>query len=146
MRQLTTSETYFYFKHRFKSKDNMQVTFNIQAKRNPEMKNKKYLIQSQYGYYKYDDVMEMIKWLEHENNTVLYAQQLIIDLEAIMCNINGCKSKIARLIGSTPQRVHELNFSYDVAVKIINNLENKLKSMSIEAIRDLKREFIKVCE
>lgn len=146
MRLLTVEETHFYFKDKYKTKIFMSNAF-MTAKTNDKARkyvNKKYLIQYQHGYFKYSDVMQMLKWIEHENNTICYAQQLIVDLEALCNNHIGYKTKLSKLVGITPQQLQYMNISFEVAKRIIERIENKLKSMSITAIRELKRDFIRV--
>lgn len=148
MRKLSTEDTYFYFKHKYRSANVMMTCFNVlknQDKKNKYL-NKKYILQSEYGYYNYDDIMELIRYEEDVNNTIVYAQQLVIDIEALV-NESGAKGKlgkIAKLIGIPQQMISTLNISYNTALKIINNIETRLNNMSIEAIRELRNDYRKL--
>jgi len=142
MRRLSSEETYFYFKDRYKDSNSMIANFNIIKKQDKEnkFKNKKYLLQSVWGFFDYNDVIEMLKYEEEVHNTILYAQQLIIDIEALIekDGTKGNLGKIAKLVGIPQQSMGALNISYNMAIKIINNIETKLKSISYEALQDLK--------
>lgn len=148
MRRLSTEETYFYFKKKYSSAKVMAVCFNVLKNQDKENKylNKKYILQSSYGYYDYNDIMEVLKYEEDVNNTITYAQQLVIDIEALI-NETGTKGKLgklAKLIGIPQQMLSTLNISYNMALKIINNIETRLNNMSIEAIQDLKVNYNKL--
>ena len=86
MRRLSTEDTYFYFKKRYISERVMLVSFGVTRNQDKEkqFKNKKYLVQSVWGYFDYQDIMEMLRYEEEVNNTIVYAQQLVIDLEALI--------------------------------------------------------------
>ena len=150
MRKLTTSETYYYFKSRFKNKDTMVTSFNILKfnDKNNEFLNKKYVVQSEYGYYNYDDIMKVLKYDEEVQNTICYAQQLLVDLEVILNEngIVGAATKISKISGVPSQQISYLNLGYETALKCIKNIEDKIRGLSLEAIRDLKLEYAKVCE
>lgn len=150
MRYLTSEEVYFYFKDRYVNCESMVSSFLTNKFNDKDGKylNKRYLIQRQYRLYSYDELMEMIKYIEHEHNTICYAQQLIVDLEAIFeaKKINGHIAKIAKIAGIVPQVMYTLNISYDRALKVIENIETKIKSLSIEAIQELKSDLKKVSE
>lgn len=148
MRRLSTEETYIYFKKKYSSAKVMAVCFNVLKNQDKENKylNKKYILQSAYGYYDYNDIMEVLKYEENVNNTITYAQQLVIDIEALI-NETGTKGKLgklAKLIGIPQQMLSTLNISYNMALKIINNIETKLNNMSNEAIQDLKVNYNKL--
>lgn len=148
MRKLSTEDTYFYFKNKYRSANVMMTCFNVIKNQDKENKylNKKYILQSEYGYYNYDDIMELIRYEEDVNNTIVYAQQLVIDIEALV-NESGAKGKsgkIAKLIGIPQQMISTLNISYNTALKIINNIETRLNNMSIEAIRELRNDYRKL--
>lgn len=148
MRRLSTEETYFYFKKKYRSANVMMTCFNVLKNQDKENKylNKKYILQSAYGYYDYNDIMEVLKYDEEVNNTITYAQQLVIDIEALI-NESGAKGKLgelAKIVGIPQQMLSTLNISYNMALKIINNIETKLNSMSIEAIQDLKANYNKL--
>lgn len=150
MRKLTTSETYFYFKNLYKDKETMRMGFYMNQKRDEEnkFKNKKYLVQSEYGYYDYKDIMEMVKYNEEVKNTIHYAQQLIVDIEAILNHngIVGAATKLSKISGLRSTRITYIDFSYESSLKCIKNIEDKIKGLSLEAIRDLKQHYLKVCE
>lgn len=148
MRRLSTEETYFYFKKKYRSANIMMTCFNVLKNQDKQNKylNKKYILQSAYGYYDYNDIMEVLKYDEEVNNTITYAQQLVIDIEALI-NETGTKGKLgklAKLIGIPQQMISTLNISYNMALKIINNIETKLNNMSIEAIQDLRINYNKL--
>ena len=147
--RLSTEELYeYYFKDRYSSLAVMASSFAIHKARDKkcEFINKKYLVSKVYGYYDYSDLNEMLKYEEDVRNKVSYAQQLIIDIEAIMeqYKIQGAVGKLAKLAGIIPQQISALNISYELALKVIDRIETKIKSLSIEAIRDLKLELEKV--
>ncbi len=148
MRRLSTEDTYFYFKKRYISERVMLVSFRVTRNQDKEkqFKNKKYLVQSVWGYFDYQDIMEMLRYEEEVNNTIVYAQQLVIDLEALIIEsgAKGKLGKLAKLIGIPQQMLSRLNISYNTALKIINNIETKLNNMSIEAIQDLKVNYQKL--
>lgn len=148
MCRLSTEETYTYFKKKYSSAKVMAVCFNVLKNQDKENKylNKKYILQSSYGYYDYNDIMEVLRYEENVNNTITYAQQLVIDIEALI-NETGTKGKLgklAKLIGIPQQMLSTLNISYNMALKIINNIETKLNNMSIEAIQDLRVNYNKL--
>ena len=147
--RLSTEELYeYYFKDRYVNINAMCASFSIHKKRDKkgEFVNKKYLIPEVFGFYSYYDLVEMLSYEEKMRNTISYAQQLIIDIEAIMdqYKIKGSVTKLAKLAGIIHQQVPNLNISYEVALKVIDRIETKIKSLSIEAIRDLKLELEKV--
>lgn len=148
MRRLSSEETYLYFKDRYKNPNSMIANFNILKKQDKEnqFKNKKYLLQSVWGFFDYDDVMEMLKYEEEVHNIILYAQQLIIDIEALIIEsgAKGKLGKLAKLVGIPAQMLSTLNISYNTALKIINNIETKLNNISHEAIQDLKVNYQKL--
>lgn len=150
MRLIDTDSTYLYFQGKYKNAESMTSVFGVQKMldKNKIFKNKKYLLQEELGFYKYSDVIEMYKYYENINNTISYAKQLIIDIEAIMnqYEIKGANNKLASLVGTYPQNIAYLDISYEASIKIIDTIETKIKSLSIEAIRDLKLEYSKVCE
>ena len=145
MRRLSTEDTYFYFKKKYISEKVMLVSFGVTRNQDKEkqFKNKKYLVQSVWGYFDYQDVMEMLRYEEEVNNTIVYAQQLVIDLEALIIE-SGAKGKLAKLVGIPAQMLSTLNISYNTALKIINNIETKLNNISQEAIQDLKVNYQKL--
>ena len=148
MHRLSSEETYLYFKDRYKNPNSMIANFNILKKQDKEnqFKNKKYLLQSVWGFFDYDDVMEMLKYEEEVHNIILYAQQLIIDIEALIIEsgAKGKLGKLAKLVGIPAQMLSTLNISYNTALKIINNIETKLNNISHEAIQDLKVNYQKL--
>lgn len=148
MCRLSTEETYTYFKKKYSSAKVMAVCFNVLKNQDKDNKylNKKYILQSAYGYYDYNDIMEVLKYEENVNNTITYAQQLVVDIEALI-NETGTKGKLgklAKLIGIPQQMLSTLNISYNMALKIINNIETRLNNMSIEAIQDLRVNYNKL--
>lgn len=149
MRRLSTEETFFYFQDYFSNANNMVLTFasNKHQDKNNEFVNKKYLIQKVYGFYDYSDIMELLKYREEQQNTIIYAQQLVVDIESLFVGIPvkyKCKGKLAQLIGITQQQMGVMNISYNTALKIIKNIEDKIKSMSFEGIQDLKMRYERV--
>ena len=88
----------------------------------------------------------MLRYEEEVNNTIVYAQQLVIDLEALIIEsgAKGKLGKLANLIGIPQQMLSRLNISYNTALKIINNIETKLNNISQEAIQDLKVNYQKL--
>ena len=148
MRRLSTEDTYFYFKKKYISEKVMLASFGIFRNQDKEkqFKNKKYLVQSVWGYFDYCDIMEMLRYEEDVNNTIVYAQQLVIDLEALIIDsgAKGKLSKLAKLAGIPAPTLSTLNISYNTALKIINNIETKLNNISHEAIQDLKVNYQKL--
>lgn len=150
MRKLTTKETFFFFKDRFKTVDIMVTAFNILKSKDKENEfvNKTYIVQCEYNYYRYDDIMKVLKYDEEVHNTICYAQQLIVDLGAIFenRNIKAIDSKLAKLTGVHSHQIGLLSFSYKSALKCIRNIEDKIKSLSYEALMDLKQEYKQISE
>ncbi len=138
MRRLSTEDTYFYFKKKYISERVMLVRFGVTRNQDKEkqFKNKKYLVQSVWGYFDYQDVMEMLRYEEEVNNTIVYAQQLVIDLEALIIEsgAKGKLGKLAKLIGIPQQMLSRLNISYNTALKIINNIETKLEKINYSGL------------
>ena len=66
MRRLSTEDTYFYYKKKYISEKVMLVSFGVTRNQDKEkqFKNKKYLVQSVWGYFDYQDVMEMLRYEE----------------------------------------------------------------------------------
>ena len=146
MRQFDTDDTYqFFLKRYYSSKYNMTSAFSHQKGRDKKglYVNKKYII-SNNGWYNESDIKEFLNFKIEQYNTITYAQQLIIDIEAIFDYYNlRAKSKLARILNIKPQNL-SLDMSYETALKIIDGLKNRLSSMSPEALRDLKYNFNKV--
>ena len=146
MRQFDTDDTYQYFlKRYYSSKYNMMSAFSHQKSRDKKglYVNKKYII-SNDGWYNENDIKEFLNFKIEQYNTITYAQQLIIDIEAIFDYYNlRAKSKLARILNIKPQNL-SLDMSYETALKIIDGLKNRLLSMSPEALKDLKYNFNKV--
>lgn len=146
MRQFDTDDTYqFFFNRYYSSKYNMMSAFSQQKNRDKKglYVNKKYII-SNNGWYNESDIKEFLNFKIEQYNTITYAQQLIIDIEAIFDYHNlRAKSKLARILNIKPQNL-SLDMSYETALKIIDGLKNRLSSMSPEALRDLKYDFNKV--
>ena len=146
MRQFDTDDTYQYFlKRYYSSKYNMMSAFSHQKSRDKKglYVNKKYII-SNDGWYNENDIKEFLNFKIEQYNTITYAQQLIIDIEAIFDYYNlRAKSKLARILNIKPQNL-SLDMNYETALKIINSFKSRLLSMSPEAISDLKNSFKKV--
>ena len=146
MRQFDTDDTYQYFlKRYYSSKYNMMSAFSHQKSRDPKglYVNKKYII-SNNGWYNENDIKEFLNFKIEQYNTIAYAQQLIIDIEAIFDYYNlRCKSKLARMLNIKPQNL-SLEMNYETALKVIDGFKSRLLSMSHEAIKDLKYNFNKV--
>lgn len=146
MRQFDTDDTYQYFlKRYYSSKYNMMSAFSHQKNRDSKgfYVNKKYII-SNNGWYNESDIKEFLNFKIEQYNTITYAQQLIIDIEAIFDYYDlRAKSKLARMLNIKPQNL-SLDINYETALKIIDGLKNRLLSMSPEAIIDLKNSFKKV--
>lgn len=146
MRQFDTDDTHQYFLKRYYSnKYNMMSAFSHQKNRDKKglYVNKKYII-SNNGWYNESDIKEFLNFKIEQYNTITYAQQLIIDIEAIFDYYNlRAKSKLARMLNIKPQNL-SLDMSYETALKIINSFKSRLLSMSPEAIIDLKNSFKKV--
>ncbi len=146
MRQFDTDDTYqFFLKRYYSSKYSMMSAFSHQKGRDSKglYVNKKYII-SNSGWYSESDIKEFLNFKIEQYNTITYAQQLLIDIEAIFDYYNlRAKSKLARILNIKPQNL-SLDMSYETALKIIDGLKNRLSSMSPEALRDLKYNFNKV--
>ncbi len=146
MRQFDTDDTYQYFlKRYYSSKYNMMSAFSHQKNRDKKGSyiNKKYII-SNNGWYNESDIKEFLNFKIEQYNTITYAQQLIIDIEAIFDYYNlRAKSKLARMLNIKPQNLN-LEMNYETALKVINSFKSRLLSMSPEAINDLKNSFKKV--
>ena len=146
MRQFDTDDTYqFFLKRYYSNKYNMMSAFSHQKSRDSKglYVNKKYII-SNDGWYNENDIKEFLNFKIEQYNTITYAQQLLIDIEAIFDYYNlRAKSKLARILNIKPQNL-SLDMSYETALKIIDGLKNRLSSMSPEALRDLKYNFNKV--
>ena len=143
MRQFDTDDTYhFFLKRYYSSKYNMMSAFSHQKNRDSKglFANKKYII-SNNGWYNESDIKEFLNFKIEQYNTITYAQQLIIDIEAIFDYYNlRAKSKLARMLNIKPQNL-SLEMNYETALKIINSFKSRLLSMSPEAIIDLKNSF-----
>lgn len=146
MRQFDTDDTYQYFlKRYYSSKYNMMSAFSHQKSRDSKglYVNKKYII-SNNGWYNESDIKEFLNFKIEQYNTITYAQQLIIDIEAIFDYYDlRAKSKLARMLNIKPQNLN-LEMNYETALKVINSFKSRLLSMSPEAISDLKNSFKKV--
>lgn len=147
MRYFDTDETYeYFFKDSYGSKYNMTSSFSHLKKidKKGEYLNKKYLISSN-GYYKEKDIREFLKWKQEQYNTIQFAKQLIVDFEAIFEHYGlKLKVKLAKLIGINSQCFTNLDFGYDISVKIINAIKNRLMQISPEARREIKYMFNEV--
>ena len=146
MRQFDTDDTYQYFlKRHYSSKYNMMSAFSHQKSRDKKglYVNKKYII-SNNGWYNENDIKEFLNFKIEQYNTITYAQQLLIDIEAIFDYYNlRAKSKLARMLNIKPQNL-SLEMNYETALKVINGFKSRLLTMSPEAISDLKNSFKKV--
>lgn len=151
MRRFSTADTYeYYFKERFKNLKTMTSTFSIYKADDPEgkFKNKTYLDSVAYGYYSYNDIKEYFSNKDKEHNTVVYCNQLLVDIEAILKlrAVKGGKGILADFIGIPQSQLTYQNFSFESAEAIINKIDNRLRNMSIEGIRELKLYYNKVKE
>ena len=146
MRQFDTDDTYqFFLKRYYSSKYNMTSAFSHQKSRDKKglYKNKKYII-SNNGWYNENDIKEFLNFKIEQYNTITYAQQLLIDIEAIFDYYNlRAKCKLARILNIKPQNL-SLDMNYEPALKIIDGLKSRLLNMSSEGLRDLKYSFSKV--
>ncbi len=145
MRQFDTDDTYhFFLKRYYSSKYNMMSAFSHQKSRDSKglYINKKYII-SNNGWYSENDIKEFLNFKIEQYNTITYAQQLIIDIEAIFDYYNlRAKSKLARMLNIKPQNL-SLEMNYETALKVIDGFKSRLLSMSPEAIIDLKNSLKK---
>ena len=140
MRYFDTDDTYQYFLKRYYSnKYNMMSAFSHQKNRDKKglYVNKKYII-SNSGWYNESDIKEFLNFKIEHHNTITYAQQLLIDIEAIFdyYNLRG-KSKLARILNIKPQNL-SLEMNYETALKIIDGLKNRLMQISPEARKEIK--------
>lgn len=137
-----------YFKDKYTNFESMVCAFNVHKRKDKEgiYKNKKYMVQASYSRYNFDDLSEYLKFDEEKHNTICYAKQLIIDIEALAKEYAPfvTQTKISNIVGIPNQYMNTLDLSYEASLKVIEKVENKIKSLSIESIRDLKQNFNKM--
>lgn len=149
MRSYDAEDTYNFLVDYYNNMDSMRNSFYVLKRRDKTgiYKNKSYLIPNESGYYYEKDIQELLGFKREKYNTITYAQQLIVDFEAIFDYLNiPVKSKFAKIIKLNGQQMHELTFSYEKAVEIIETLKNRLLAISPEARKEIKFLFNKVKE
>lgn len=138
-----------YFKDKYTSSITLGNTFSIFQKRDKTGVNKNinYIpayVMKKEKMYKDSDIKEYFRNNQQIFNDIQYAKQLMLDLYYLVehSGAKGKISKLTRMIGVMPFYFNsEMSLSHEKALKVIENIESKIKSLSYEAIQDLKKSY-----
>lgn len=154
MRYLPSFEVYqYYFKEKYANSRVMLISFYVAKQRDlkKEWVNKRYLVGEKFKgcgeiYYKYIDVLEYLQYEKETENTINYAKQLIVDIEALFEfeKVSRYRSKLIRNLGVSYQEFVDFEISYNYAVKFIEAVERVISQMSSEGRKDLMKILQKV--
>jgi len=117
------------------------------ADKNFENENKTYIrkfkINKSVCLYEQSDINAYLKFQQEKHNTIIYAQNLLLDLELLYEKINkvGRLGLIAKFAGVYQCVISSPHFEYESALKIINNIKELFMKVDIETIRELKQEL-----
>ena len=138
-----------YFQDKYTSSRTLGNTFTIFQKRDKTGANKNigyipaYIMKNE-KMYKDSDIKEYFRNNQQRFNDIQYAKQLMLDLYYLIehSGVKGKVSKLTRIIGVMPYYFNsKMSLSHEKALKIIETIESKIKSLSFEAIQDLKKSY-----
>ena len=149
MRTFTTREIYnLYFKETVKDIKTLTTLFNLaeKADKDKERINKSYPKRSMEGkrvFYYQSDIKEFLDYPKKCNARIMYAQQIIIDLEALYeeAGIKKYKSLLAKYLNVPNSIFTYLLFGIKIANQIIEAAEDLFSKMDIEDIRGLRHQM-----
>lgn len=138
-----------FLKEMYKNPVSMTQTFlaaeRVDKKREFENKNyvKKTKLNKVVAIYLQKDINEFIKFQEEKFNTIIYAKQLLLDLELLYekTNKQAYMDIIAKITGIIPKKVYYPDFDYKMACRIIENIYQLFTKVDIETIKQLKQEL-----
>lgn len=138
-----------FLKEMYKNPVSMTQTFlaseRVDKKREFENKNyvKKTKLNKVVAIYLQKDINEFIKFQEEKFNTVIYAKQILLDLELLYekTNKQAYIDTIAKITGIIPKKVYYPDFDYKMACRIIENVKQIFTRVDIETIGHLKQEL-----
>lgn len=130
----------YYFQDIFASVRNMSNAFSV-AKTTGGVPNQDYIDTSIRGYYDVDDINAYFKFQEEKENTVLYAKQVVIDIISLYeyAGLSGGTRIVADMLGYVYQVVHEVRFSYERSLEIIEKFKDRFSCMDIESVIELRK-------
>ena len=150
MRIISYEDAYYsYLEDYYSSPFKMRDLFNHNKKIDKAKvnKNKTYLVSINRFYYLESDVLELLTYKKEQFNTIVYAQQLIVDFEAIFDYLGiKAKAKFSRILKIDLYSLDNINFRYNTAVKIIENLKKRLMEISPEARQEIRYLYEKVSQ
>lgn len=150
MRYYNYKDMYEYFlKDMYKNPTSMLQSF-LNAERkdvNFENENKTYIkkvkVNKSVCFYEQSDINAYLKFQQEKHNTIIYAKNLLLDLELLYEKINrvGHLGLIAKFAGVYQTVITYPCFEYDSAVRIINNIKELFMKVDVETVKALKQEL-----
>lgn len=150
MRYYNYKDMYTYFlKDMYKNPVSMLQSFlNAErADKDFENENKTYIrkvkVNKSVCVYEQSDINEYLKFQQEKFNAIIYAKNLLLDLELLYerAEILGYKSVIAKFADVYQTVITYPNFDYNVALRIINNIKNLFMNVDVETVRLLRKEL-----
>lgn len=138
-----------FLKEMYKNPVSMTQTF-LAAERVDkarEFENKNYVKKTKFNkrvaLYLQKDINAYLSFQQEKFNTIIYAKQLLLDLELLYekTNKQAYMDIIAKITGIIPKNVYYPDFDYKIACRIIENIKQLFTKVDIETIKQLKQEL-----
>lgn len=138
-----------FLKEMYKNPVSMTQTF-LAAERVDkarEFENKNYVKKTKFNkrvaLYLQKDINAYLSFQQEKFNTIIYAKQLLLDLELLYekTNKQAYMDIIAKITGIIPKKVYYPDFDYKIACRIIENIKQLFTKVDIETIKQLKQEL-----
>ena len=138
-----------FLKEMYKNPVSMTQTF-LAAERVDkarEFENKNYVKKTKFNkrvvLYLQKDINAYLSFQQEKFNTIIYAKQLLLDLELLYekTNKQAYMDIIAKITGIIPKKVYYHDFDYKTACRIIENIKQLFTKVDIETIKLLKQEL-----
>lgn len=150
MRYYDYKDLYNYFlKESYKNPVSMLQSFLTaeRADKNFENENKSYIrkikVNKSVCMYEQTDINEYLKFQQEKHNTIIYAKNLLLDIELLYekAELQGYKGIIAKFAGVYQTVITYPNFDYDVALRIIKNIKELFMKVDLTTIKEIKQEL-----
>jgi hypothetical protein len=150
MRYYNYKDMYNYFlKDMYKNPTSMLQSFLNAEKSDKDFENenktyvRKLKLNKSVCVYEQADINEYLKFQQEKFNTIIYAKNLLFDLELLYerAEISGYKGVIAKIADVYQTVITYPNFDYDVALRIINNIKKLFMNVDVETVRSLRKEL-----
>lgn len=139
----------YYLKNSYKNPVSMLQSF-LNAERNDinfENENKTYIrkikVNKSVCVYEQSDINEYLKFQQEKHNTIIYAKNLLLDIELLYekAEVKGYKGVIAKFADVYQTVITYPHFDYDVALRVIRNIKNLFMNVDIETVKLLRKEL-----